>query len=110
MLDKEVTTTIELLYFEDCPNWRKGLELFQKVLDDLGIGQEIHLIRVETEEEAQSRKFAGSPSFLINGQDLFPNQQANYFLGCRVYPTEAGFRGVPEYDALRSAVRQALGL
>lgn len=99
---------IELLYFEDCPNWQRGLEQFQKALDELKITEEIHLVKVENEEEAQRRKFAGSPSFLINGQDLFPTDQENYFLGCRVYPTSRGFQGVPDFEALRSAVQKAL--
>ncbi|GIV66317.1 MAG: DUF2703 domain-containing protein [Chloroflexota bacterium] len=105
-----MTTKIELLYFEDCPNWRKGLELLKNIFDDLRITQEIHLVKIENEEEAKRRKFSGSPSFFINGQDLFPNQQENYFLGCRVYPTSRGFQGVPEYDILRSAIQKALGL
>ncbi len=101
-------TKIELLYFEDCPNWHKGLELLQKVMDELGISQQINLVKIESEQEAQRRRFAGSPSFFINGQDLFPSDQQNFFLGCRVYPTSKGFQGTPEYEELRSAIRRAL--
>ncbi len=48
-----MTTKIELLYFEDCPNWRKGLELLKNIFDDLRITQEIHLVKIENEEEAK---------------------------------------------------------
>lgn len=101
---------IELLYFEDCPNWQQGLDLFRQVLDDLHIEEEIHLTKIENDQQAQSRKFAGSPSFFINGQDLFPAEQNHYFLGCRVYQTSKGFRGVPDFDTLRLAIQQALKL
>mgnify|MGYP000091367902 CR=1 FL=1 len=49
-----------------------------------------------------------TPSFFVNGKDIFPTKQENYFLGCRVYATSSGFRGVPEYEALLAAVRQVL--
>lgn len=101
---------IELLYFHDCPNWEKALELFQQVLKDLIINEEIHLYKVESDEEATRRKFTGSPSFYIDGQDLFPSEQENYFLGCRVYHTSKGFRGMPEYETLRLAVQKAFHL
>ncbi|WP_322792022.1 DF family (seleno)protein [Bellilinea sp.] len=101
---------IELLYFHDCPNWENALELFERVLKDLNINEEIHLYKVESDEEATKRKFTGSPSFYIDGQDLFPSEQENYFLGCRVYPTSKGFRGMPEYEVLRTAVQKALKL
>lgn len=98
----------ELLYFEDCPSWKKGLELFQNVIADLDRTEPIILVKITSNEEAQRRKFAGSPSFFVNGKDIFPTKQENYFLGCRVYATSSGFRGVPEYEALLAAVRQVL--
>lgn len=101
---------IELLYFHDCPNWEKALDLLKQVLEDLNVAEEIHLYKVESNEAATQRKFTGSPSFYIDGQDLFPSEQENYFLGCRVYPTSKGFRGMPEYEVLRTSVQKALKL
>ena len=87
--------TIELLYFDDCPSWQTALEILYVSLNQLGISQEVSLIPVETQGEAEENKFTGSPMIRVNGADLFPTGQANYALGCRVYQTPEGFKGWP---------------
>lgn len=88
-------STLELLYFDDCPSWKNALEGLQAILDEHEISAQISTIRVETHDEAQRHKFVGSPTIRLNGIDLFPTDQDNYALGCRVYPTPEGLKGWP---------------
>ncbi|MCK4897183.1 MAG: hypothetical protein KAS38_00290 [Anaerolineales bacterium] len=91
---------IELLYFDDCPSWQTALEILYVSLNQLGISQEVSLIPVETQGEAEENKFTGSPMIRVNGADLFPTGQTNYALGCRVYQTPDGFKGWPTEEMI----------
>jgi hypothetical protein len=91
---------IELLYFEACPSWKQALETLQSVLTNLNLDPAVSLIRVETPEEALRQRFIGSPTIRVNGEDLFSVDQADFALGCRVYPTEEGLRGWPTEQML----------
>lgn len=99
---------IELLYFADCPSWKLGLENLKAALTAEKVDENIELIQVETDEKATTEKFLGSPSFRINGQDLWPEDRSAYHLGCRIYKTDNGMRGVPTIEMLRDKIRQFL--
>lgn len=99
---------IELLYFDGCPSWQKGLENLRAALKAEGLPDEIELIRVEDDQAAAREKFLGSPSFRIAGRDLWPEDRQDYFLGCRVYQTEEGMRGFPNAGMLRDRIHQFL--
>lgn len=96
----ENTSQIELLYFDDCPSWKNTLEILNTTLSNIGHSADVSIIQVETHEEAQKYKFVGSPTIRVNGVDLFPVDQEQYALGCRVYQTPNGFRGWPTEDML----------
>ncbi len=95
---------VELLYFNGCPSWEAGLKNLQEALRAGQINAEIQLILIESDDEARTEKFLGSPSFRINGQDLWPEERESYHLGCRVYATENGLRGAPTVSMLRSKI------
>lgn len=95
---------IELLYFNDCPSWKNALEVLNAVLDKFEIKKNVSIIQVETHEEAQKHKFTGSPTIRINGQDLYPIEQTQYALGCRMYQTPDGFRGWPTQAMLEESI------
>jgi hypothetical protein len=48
---------------------------------------------------------AGSPTFAVDGVDLFPVQIRTQGLSCRVYLTDAGPAGVPTVADLVAALR-----
>lgn len=100
---------VELLYFDDCPNWRITREELGSVLDDHGVDAAIDLIEVTTPEEAQQRSFHGSPSVRINEVDPFLTEDAPIALACRVYITSDCFAGRPTKAQLTAAVETALG-
>ena len=59
-----------------------------------------------TEAEAVSSGFAGSPTILLDGQDLFPSQGNTADLACRVYLTERGFAGAPTVGQLERTLQE----
>jgi hypothetical protein len=101
--------TVELLYFEGCPNYRAARELVERVAAEEGIVPDLRLVEVASLEEAEARRFLGSPSIRVNGRDVQPDadQRATFVLACRVYRTESGSSGEPPEESVRAALRSA---
>jgi len=91
---------IELLYFSDCPSWQYTLASLEQIFESHHLQVEIKLIQVETKEEAELHQFYGSPTIKVNGKDLFPIEQGDYHLGCRVYKTPSGYKGSPSKEMI----------
>lgn len=89
---------IKLLYFDDCPSWRNGLENLKTALQIEGFDDSVVLVKVENNDDGARLKFLGSPSFQIDNQDLWPEDRDTYSLSCRVYPTPDGIRGYPSVE------------
>lgn len=92
---------IDLLYFDGCPSWKNALENLQTALAAEGIQATIQLVRIDGPDEAERRRFLGSPSFQVDGVDLWPEARARYDLACRVYATDQGLRGTPTVAMFR---------
>lgn len=100
---------IELLYFEGCPSWKNGLKNLQEALTEEQIQGDIRLMLIENDGRASEEKFLGSPSFRINGQDLWSEKRSSYHLNCRVYATDYGLHGTPTVEMLREKIRASTG-
>jgi len=92
---------IDLLYFDDCPSWQKALENLRAALKEEDLHYSIVPIEIKSEAEASAAKFLGSPSFQIDGQDLWPEERTAYSMSCRVYKTPEGFKGWPTVEMFR---------
>jgi len=66
---------IQFLFWEDCPSHPDAWRRLHEVLDELGIVAEVERIEITTETEAQRWGFAGSPTILIDGQDIDPQPE-----------------------------------
>ncbi|OGO16367.1 MAG: hypothetical protein A2Z14_16160 [Chloroflexi bacterium RBG_16_48_8] len=101
---------ITFLYFEDCPSHEEALDRLREVLQEEGIESSIEMIRVETVEQAQDHCFVGSPTILVDGQDIIsPSAGTRYGLACRVYALEDGrISPLPSREMIRRALRSAL--
>ena len=95
---------IELLYFDECPSWKKANEILSETLQELGLSQAVTLVQVETQAEAEKNKFTGSPMIKVNGDDLFPTGQENYALGCRMFQTPEGYRVWPTKEMVLNKI------
>ena len=118
---------IELLWWEGCPSTQRARSELQLALRELGLPDaEVRMREVRTDEQAQTVGFAGSPTILIDGQDLVgatPTRQVDGHqqgdgeqgegdgqggLSCRIYRRRDGrISPTPDPDDLRDALRQA---
>ena len=65
------TPELELLWWEGCPSTERALAELRDALAELGLdGAEIRLREIRTDDEAVQARFAGSPTILIDGDDV----------------------------------------
>ncbi len=100
---------IQFLYFEDCPSHDQALARLQQVMAEQAVEAAIEIIKVETDEQAMQWRFIGSPTILIDGQDIDPPPAtAATALTCRVYNWGDGrISPLPSPDMIRSALLSA---
>lgn len=99
---------IELLVVPDCPNEDAALTVLQKAAESAGLKRvPVTVTVIDSSDEAQRRRFLGSPTFLIDGIDPFAMPGAQTGLTCRVYATADGPSGVPDVETLREALVRA---
>jgi hypothetical protein len=99
------TMKMEILYFDGCATYVEAEEALRGVLAEEGIEAGVELVAVNTDEEARKRRFPGSPTIRVDGEDLFPvPERAEWRLGCRIYATPQALRGSPTAEMLREAL------
>lgn len=95
---------IEVLYFENCPNYLPAVDRLRTVLNQEGLPAEVSQIEVREASEAKALKFFGSPTIRINGLDIDAESRAVTETGfaCRRYSG-----GLPSEEMIRAAIREA---
>ena len=93
---------VELLYFDDCPNWREADDVLQRLAGEVGF--EVTRRLVDSPEQAEALTFRGSPSILVDGIDPFASGNEPVGLSCRIYQTPSGPAGSPTLDQLRAVL------
>lgn len=99
---------IELLYFDGCPSWQGGLKNIKAALHMEELNIPVELIQIIDDDDATRKKFLGSPSFRIDGVDLWDEERDTYSLSCRVYTTPEGMKGSPTVEMLREALHHSI--
>jgi hypothetical protein len=101
--------TIELLYFDGCPNHEALLPRLREIVADTDISVEVELRRISGDEAAQRERFLGSPTVRVDGHDVEPGAEhrTDYGMKCRLYRTATGLSGQPGEEWLRAALRGA---
>ena len=102
---------IELLWWAGCPSYDEALADLRAALAELGGDPDDVVSReLRTDDEADTERFAGSPTIRVAGADLFPQPDEPTGLTCRVYRLRDGrYSPTPDPDDLRDALRAALG-
>lgn len=101
---------IELLYYPECPSHERALELIHEALAQEGATAEVEVIRIDTQEQAEQRRFIGSPTIRIDGRELQPQPHLPYRLTCRAFLHEDGrLSPLPSLSMLREAIRRSEG-
>jgi hypothetical protein len=98
---------IEFLYWEDCPSHAEALARLRQALADEGVPDDVQVIRVDTQEDAERHAFPGSPTIRLDGIDLQPEGvQGRAMLTCRTYVTDTGgLSPLPTMTMLRHTIR-----
>ena len=99
---------IQLLYFDGCPSWQSGLNNLHAALKANELDESVELVQVMDNDDAARKKFLGSPSFRIDGVDLWNEERDTYSLSCRVYVTPQGLKGSPSVSMLQEAIRRLI--
>lgn len=92
---------VKLLVVASCPHEDAASALLRRALDDVGLGR----VQFQTEvvndlRQAEELGLAGSPTFLADGADLFPQLGLHEpSLACRL--------SQPDLRALRQALKEA---
>jgi hypothetical protein len=93
---------------DGCPHWAVAEQRVLLALRRTGHPEQVRSQKVTTLEEADRLGFRGSPSILVDGDDLFPDPDMPICLSCRLYQTTDGLTGVPTIDQLVEAIRLRL--
>lgn len=95
---------VTIQYFDSCPNWKVAEDRVKTIIKENGLSADIEYQLIETPEEAEKYRFAGSPTLLIDGRDPFATDGMPYGLACRTYITEVGQAESPSVEQLRLAL------
>lgn len=100
---------IELLYFEGCPGYEALLPALRELLVSEEVEDEIELRRVETVEDAERKRFLGSPTVRIDGEDVDPGarERDDFGLKCRLYRSQDGISKTPPEPWIKAALERA---
>jgi hypothetical protein len=63
-------TLVEIHYLSGCENVPPTLRLIERVAQKLGIPIELREVKLDSQADFVNLRFHGSPSVLINGQDI----------------------------------------
>lgn len=103
-MNKNNKVILEYQYFEGCPNHEKLEENLQAAIS--GLEEKIDLVKVLVEDEETAKKvgFRGSPTLLINGEDIegVPEPSIPSF-SCRYYAN-----GVPSKELIHEKIIQLI--
>jgi hypothetical protein len=100
---------IQVLHIDDCPNWLEAGARVRSVLDDFGrTDVKLSFGLIGDRATASDTAFAGSPTIVINGVDLFPSEGQTSDLACRIYVTPHGLAGLPTTDQIHDVLAAAL--
>jgi hypothetical protein len=103
---------IEFLFWEGCPSHERALAELRAELEFQEIApDQLQVIEVVTEEDAERERFVGSPTIRLNGKDFFDPGDTPYGLDCRVYFRRDGRASpLPDPEDLRDAIAQVKGI
>ena len=91
--------TIDLLYFNSCPSYKKALANLKDALRETHLRAQVKLVNVESEAEAERVGFQGSPSIRINGKDL-EGRDEGFSFSCRLYSVNGTTSNAPSKETI----------
>jgi hypothetical protein len=104
------TPTVELLWWEGCPNTDEALAMLREEMTAVGLDPEgIQVREVATDADAQREEFVGSPTVRVAGRDVQPVPDEPIGLSCRVYRLADGrISPLPDREEVRQTLLDAM--
>jgi len=102
-------THVELLYFDDCPHHEPLLARVRALLGRHEPTATVEPVLVTSDDQAQARRFLGSPTLRVNGGDVEPgaDERTDFGLKCRLYHSRTRLAGAPEDAWIVTALQRA---
>jgi hypothetical protein len=103
-------TKVQVLFFDGCPNHEALLPHLRELLNAHGAEDTaIELVRVEESDAVEIKRFLGSPTVRIEGEDVEPgaDERTDFGLKCRLFATPEGLRGMPADEWVVRALERA---
>ncbi len=101
---------VEVLWWEGCPSWERAIEIVREAMGEVELDPEgLVVTEIETDSDAESESFVGSPTIRIDGHDFQPpTEDQPIGLNCRVYRLRDGRASpLPDPDDVIDALRRA---
>ncbi len=98
---------VEILFFEGCPHAQLAVERTREAIRRTGEHPDVHLVKVEREEDAVARRFLGSPTVRVDGADVEASalDRTDFGLQCRMYSVDGRLDGAPPVARIEAALR-----
>jgi hypothetical protein len=104
---------VDILYFEGCPNSDIALDHVGQALALEGAVADVQMVEIRDTEDAIERRFLGSPTVQIDGEDaeLEARRRNDYGYMCRTYRARDGsVAGAPPVNLIAQAIRDRLAV
>jgi hypothetical protein len=104
---------VDILYFEDCPNSDAALDHVRQAIASEGAIADVRMVEIRDTEDAIARRFLGSPTIQIDGEDAESEarRRIDYGFMCRTYRARDGsVAGFPPVDLIAQAIRDRLAV
>jgi hypothetical protein len=101
---------VTYLFTRWCPSHEEGLDLLRRAAAEADVELELDAVEIRSDAEAEERRFAGSPTYIVGGRDIVePDPRMPRRVDtCRAYVTREGsVRPLPDADLLVNALRSA---
>ena len=96
---------IQLLHFEGCPNVDAARSALREALALEKLNVRVEEIDVEASDAPDWARGWGSPTILVEGQDVMGQAQSSGSSCCRLYAD-----GAPSIDAIRARIAKSRGV
>ena len=101
---------IELLVFDGCPNSEPAERLVRETVAELGVDASIEIVKVVDNDDAIAKRFLGSPSIRVNGNDveMVEDELTQYTMRCRIYRDGDSQSGLPPIALVKKRLAEAI--
>ncbi len=101
---------IEILTFDGCPNSEVAIARAAEAVRNAGITANVRTVEIIDAADAIARRFLGSPTIRVDGEDVEPQARARRGFGlmCRTYRDPDGnMTGAPSVELIVKAIKDS---